>query len=146
MHARYLKQAKLVYGKLQDTGYSNAQKLTFLRRINPYAFEELVLLAFAGKGVPIKRNARYSGDGGIDGIVIIEGEERPVQCKRYRSHVNVRHVEAFAELCHRRGTRGFFVHTGRTGRASYSALGEYRNIEIISGEKLINLLSNNNLS
>lgn len=141
LHARYLKQAERVYKYLQSTGYSNAQKLTFLRKINPYVFEELVLIAFNRKGLPIKRNVRYSGDGGVDGVVVIEGKECPVQCKRYRSHINARHVEAFAALCRERGAKGFFIHTGRTGTRSYAVLKDYHNIEFISGGQLIKLIA-----
>ena len=143
LHVKYVHQAERVYKDLRDTGYSNAQKLTFLRKINPYVFEELVLIAFNRKGISIKRNARYSGDGGVDGVVVVEGKECLVQCKRYRSYINVRHVEEFAELCRQHGARGFFIHTGRTGPGSHEVLSDYHNIEFISGEKLIKLIIGN---
>ena len=61
----------------------SAGKMAYLRKINPYVFEELVLDGFRSKGYGVKRNRRYSGDGGIDGRVYLDGKEYLVQCKRY---------------------------------------------------------------
>jgi len=48
------------------------EQITHLRSVNPYVFEEMILTALKQRGYPIKRNQRYSGDGGIDGQVIIK--------------------------------------------------------------------------
>lgn len=48
--------------------------MRYLRKINPYVFEELLLLALERQGLTVVRNASYSGDGGTDGQVIIDDE------------------------------------------------------------------------
>ncbi|WP_375491682.1 restriction endonuclease [uncultured Nostoc sp.] len=45
-----------------------------LRKISPYVFEELVLTCCKKQGWQIQRNFRYTGDGGIDGRVLILGK------------------------------------------------------------------------
>lgn len=143
-HQKYLKKAEAIYRDFQRPGYNDAQKLSFLRKINPYVFEELILIAFHHKGIEIKRNQRYSGDGGIDGRLVIEGKDYYIQCKRYRSHIHLDDVMAFARLCDRKRVGGYFVHTGRTGQAVWKIAEEFENIKIISGGKLIRLLSEKN--
>lgn len=44
-----------------------AQKIAYLRKVDPYAFEELIMTLLQRKGFVIGRNKRYSGDGGLDG-------------------------------------------------------------------------------
>lgn len=56
-----------------------ASTIAYLRRIDPLVFEELVLSALARRGYAILRNERYSGDGGIDGRVWINGQCRLIQ-------------------------------------------------------------------
>lgn len=115
--------------------------LCYLRQIDPFAFEELLLTAFEKKGYRIKRNSRYTGDGGIDGRVYRDGELYLVQAKRYKSYVSVRHLEDFLRLVKetKEAKGGYFIHTGKTGKETYSL---YRGtpVEIISGDKLINLI------
>ncbi|MDS6629808.1 restriction endonuclease [Klebsiella variicola] len=47
------------------------QKINYLRKIDPFVFEELLLEGFEAHGFRTIRNKRYTGDGGIDGQVII---------------------------------------------------------------------------
>lgn len=116
------------------------QKLAYLRKIDPFTFEELVLEAFARRGCPIRRNRRYTGDGGIDGQVMIRGYLYLIQAKRYRWWISAKHVQEFSALVARRDCRGVFVHTGRTGGLSRSAANAAPNVSIISGERLMRLL------
>ncbi|WP_349949896.1 restriction endonuclease, partial [Escherichia coli] len=46
------------------------QKINYLRKIDPFVFEELLLEGFEAHGFRTIRNKRYTGDGGIDGQVI----------------------------------------------------------------------------
>lgn len=101
----------------------------------------MILSALKKRGYKIKRNKRYSGDGGIDGQVIIEGHCYLIQAKRYANHINPTHVQSFVRLCQRRRKKGLFVHTGKTGKKSYRIV-RFSEIEIISGDRLINLLIN----
>ena len=116
-------------------------QITHLRSVNPYVFEEMILTALKHRGYQIKRNKRYSGDGGIDGQAIIEGHCYLIQAKRYTNHINPAHVQSFARLCQRRGRRGLFVHTGKTGKKS-DRIAQFSEIEMISGDRLLNMLNN----
>ncbi|EIA9097383.1 restriction endonuclease, partial [Escherichia coli] len=113
----------------------------YLRKINPYVFEELLLLAFERRGMRVIRNSRYSGDGGLDGQVLIDGERWLIQAKRYGRTIRPSHIDDFGELLRREGCRGFFVHTGRTGPASRARLVLWPDIELVSGQRLLKLLN-----
>lgn len=138
-HRRYRRQAAGVLAKLPQLA-GDGQRLNYLRKINPYVFEELLLLAFERRGYPVKRNRSYSGDGGLDGQVFIAGQRWLVQAKRYSRAVDPAHVAAFGELLAREQVPGFFIHTGRTGPKSYRHGRQYPAITIISGQKLLALL------
>ncbi len=122
----------------------NARKLNYLRKIDPFVFEELLLYSFKQNGAKIIRNKRYTNDGGIDGKVIDEKGKSLIQAKRYSNHINLKHVKEFSNLIttDKWANHGYFIHTGRTGKGVYQAIGS-GNITLISGEKLINLISKN---
>ena len=136
-HRRRIRSARRVLARID--GWESPRVFGYLRKIDPLAFEELTLEAFRRAGYRVKRGRRYSGDGGIDGHVQVNGRWAPVQCKRYSAHINSAHVADFAAIVRRRGGTGFFVHTGRTGPSSrVSALDA--GVTLISGSRLINLL------
>lgn len=137
-HRRYVRKARRTRRAI--AALSDGQVLAYLRKINPYVFEELVLESFAEAGYRIRRNDRYSGDGGIDGRMEKDGTKYLVQCKRYAGHIQLEHVRQFAGTCRREKCRGVFVHTGRTGEGVRLFLGdECPDIEIWSGAKLAQL-------
>tara|TARA_B100000378_G_scaffold47595_2_gene35493 strand:- start:9668 stop:10270 length:603 start_codon:yes stop_codon:yes gene_type:complete len=112
-----------------------------LRAMNPLAFEELLLECFERRGHGVVRGRRYTGDGGIDGQVMIEGEIWLIQAKRYADAIRPEHVAAFDALCRAKGRRGLFIHTGRTGPQSrLMATGSDR-VAIVSGRALLSLLT-----
>jgi len=111
-----------------------------LRAMDPLAFEELLLEAFERRGHRVIRNRRYTGDGGVDGEVIINGERWLIQAKRYRNAIRPEHVHDFAMLCATRRRRGMFIHTGRTGGMSRTVARSAEGIEIVSGQQLLALL------
>lgn len=53
------------------------------------------------------RNTRYSGDGGTDGQVLIDGERWLIQAKRYGRTIRPSHIDDFGDLLRREGCRGF---------------------------------------
>lgn len=112
-----------------------------LRAMDPLAFEELLLEAFERRGHRVIRNRRYTGDGGVDGEVIIDGERWLIQVKRYRDAIRPEHVWDFAQLCAVRRRRGLFIHTGRTGGMSRAVVDRAAGIEIVSGQRLLALLT-----
>lgn len=120
---------------------SDQARFAYLRSIDPYVFEELILESFEQLGHRIKRNTRYSGDGGIDGRVWGKsGQLYLIQAKRYKGHINPQHVQEFASLVHRNKCRGVFIHTGRTGKLARDIALQNPNLKIISGPKLMRLI------
>ncbi|HEN3613546.1 TPA: restriction endonuclease [Yersinia enterocolitica] len=141
-HARYQRQACRVLSRLAQLR-DDAARLVYLRKINPYVFEEMLLMAFSRQGYRIKRNARYSGDGGTDGQVWINGCRWLIQAKRFSSCIQSSHVRDFGALVRREQCRGFFVHTGRTGESCRDALFASADITLLSGGRLLKLLAGN---
>lgn len=119
---------------------TDREKFLFLKDTHHFVFEEMILTAFKRKGHRIRRNRAYTGDGGIDGRVTIKGRPFYIQAKRYRDHINPRHIREFAQVCRRDRVRGLFIHTGKTGPESWKAAQRYQ-IRIISGQRLLGLLS-----
>lgn len=137
------RQARVMCDQLQGRDRGQPRSLIYarLRAMDPLAFEELVIEAFARRGHRVVRSSRYSGDGGVDGEVVMSGERLLLQMKRYRSAVRPEHVHAFADVCAARRARGLFIHAGRTGNTSRVILSETPHIAIVSGEWLVDLLT-----
>jgi restriction system protein len=138
-HARYRQSAEKTYQALQAFAH-DGQRINYLRKISPYAFEELILYALGKYGYKIVRNQSYSGDGGIDGRFYVDGELVLVQAKRYRGQINKQHVQEFERIVREHECHGIFCHTGRTGAGSRSEFRQSDVIELYSGEKLLDLL------
>ena len=113
----------------------------YIRTIDPFVFEELLLIAFKSRGLKVIHNKRYTGDGGIDGIVILPSQQRmAIQAKRYQNHINLQHVKDFAEVIkNHRCQGGLFIHCGKSGEAVYQNVPE--NMILISGSLLHRLLA-----
>lgn len=139
-HRRYRETAQRVLMRLPELS-SDGARLNYLRKINPYVFEELLLLALEKQGLDVIRNHTYSGDGGLDGQVFIDGKCWLIQAKRYSRSISPQHVREFGELLAREGCGGFFIHTGRTGSKSVNDLRCWRTIQLVSGHRLLNLLT-----
>ncbi|PNO64559.1 restriction endonuclease [Serratia marcescens] len=141
-HRRYRAAAERVMARLPQLE-GEAQRLTYLRKINPYVFEELLLFAFELQGYAIARNASYSGDGGLDGTVFIAGRTYFIQAKRYGKAITPSHIRDFGALLQDARCEGFFIHTGRTGQLSRALLQAHPRVHLISGQKLLALLAGN---
>lgn len=138
-HRRKIRQAGRVLAKLSEIPHPG-QRLAYLRKIDPYTFEELLLEVFERRGFKIQRNKRYSGDGGIDGKVWHDGELYFIQAKRYSNQINKRHVEDFIELIEVFQCRGIFCHTGRTSNGSKSLVNNHPKILMLSGSRLLDFI------
>lgn len=141
-HRRYQATAMRVLARLPLLG-GDGQRLTYLRKINPYVFEALLLLAFERQGYAVIRNTSYSGDGGLDGQVIIEGKTYLIQAKRYGRTITPSHITRFGALLRHHHCDGFFIHTGRTGQLSRVLLQNHPHVHLVSGRKLLALLAGN---
>lgn len=140
-HFRTRAKSKKVYKKLQNM--DNPQIFRYLRQIDPFVFEELLLYSFQRKGFKIYRNRRYTGDGGIDGKVKISGHIKLIQAKRYSGYINMEHVRDFIAVCNSKHKGGFFIHCGKTGSETKQIAKNGNTIEIISGNKLVSLIKEN---
>lgn len=139
LHLKMRKGGKTALAKIRAFP-SSGQKIAYLRKINPFAFEELLLYALSDMGFKIYRNQRYTGDGGVDGRFEYKGQIFLIQAKRYSGYVSKRHLADFVSLTNKTNTLGIFCHTGKTGKNTYKELNNNPRILIISGDNLINLL------
>lgn len=143
-HIRYRLKARKIYRKINSIDNDKPLWLiTYLRKINPYVFEELILYAFKQNGWRIRRNRSYSHDGGIDGKVYCRNKEYFIQAKRYSSYINLKHLEDFINICKSHHVEGFFVHTGKTGEEARTLASMSPEIRIISGRDLCLLFLKN---
>ena len=144
VHLYRIKKAKKILNKLKEIdkeSNSGGKIILYLRKINPYVFEELVLTAIENTNIRIFRNKRYSGDGGIDGIFKIKQGKVLVQCKRYKSYINTKDVNELSTIVREKKFYfGIFVHTGKTGLKSKEIIKIEKNVIFISGSLLIDLL------
>ncbi len=113
----------------------------YLRKMNPYAFEEMILHELEHRKLKIRRNAAYSGDGGIDGTFFLDDQKWLVQAKRYAQYVKKEHVWAFDAVCKEHKAKGLFVHTGKTPKDLLELKRQCGVVRIISGEELMQLFS-----
>jgi restriction system protein len=143
-HRNNIKKGKRVLSKINNFDHPGA-KVNYLKKIDPFVFEELLMSALERKGFKIKRNKKYTGDGGIDGMIWDNTNRKYlIQAKRYASHVNKQHILDFEKLVIESNCfSGLFIHTGKTGRNTYKGF-KQGNIKIISGSNLIDLLTINN--
>jgi len=122
---------------------AGARAFAYLRTLDPHTFEEVVLSGIEAAGFVVLRNRCYTGDGGVDGRVLVPrtfGKTMAVQVKRYRALINPSHVGEFDRAIRSGGhAGGLLVHCGRTGPLARLAL-YGTSVELVSGSALLNLL------
>jgi len=141
-HRRRVRRSRRVLANLRAIRgeAQGARRFAYLRTVDPLCMEEVVLSALEQGGRLVRRNRRYSGDGGVDGLVRIDGSWQLVQVKRYRAHVACAHVAELAALVARHRAGGaLFVHCRRSGKAVYQAL-RGTPVALVSGAALLALL------
>ena len=139
-HQRYIRLAERVLEQLRSGEVQLPKALGILRKMNPYAFEELLLTCCQNQGWKIERNFRYTGDGGLDGRVTIAGKLYLIQAKRYSGYINPKHIRDFYLVIQReKAYGGFFIHSGKTGELAQELLREY-GISLISGQRLVDFV------
>jgi len=138
-HRHYINQSNKCLKKLKNIDHP-AKQFNYIRKVNPFVFEEMILTSLKEIGYKIKRNKKYTGDGGVDGRFYIDGKLIIVQAKRYSNSINPSHVEEFNQLCHNRKCHGIFVHSGKTGQSANLINKFSKRIDIISGNRLLLLL------
>ena len=134
---RVYKGNKLIFF-FRKNKFKFGQTISYLRKIDPFVFEELLLSLFYERGFKIRRNKRYTGDGGIDGIVFFGSQKYLIQAKRYSKYINKKHVLEFNELCLKNEAKGFFIHTGKTGLKAKEVATDI--VCFVSGEQLYDFI------
>ena len=122
------------------------QCFSWLRKVDPYRFEEMILSELDRRKLRIVRNSSYSGDGGIDGQFYLNGELWLIQAKRYSGFVRADHVWAFEAICAGRGARGLLVHTGRTPKEFQQMKRRVGCVRVISGDELMRFFAGQTVS
>lgn len=136
-HIGTIRAAKKVYKNINKIKNDRpGWLLSYLRKIDPFVFEELILIAFKKNRFKIKRNRAYTHDGGIDGQLRKNGQKYLVQAKRYSDYIKPEHVRQFIKTCRQHRACGYFIHTGKTGEEIKRLLKENPQIKLISGHKL----------
>ncbi|WP_064967834.1 restriction endonuclease [Tenacibaculum ovolyticum] len=141
-HKHNQKKAAIILDKINSFKYSG-QKINYLRKINPFVFEELLLTALLKKGYKVKRNKKYTGDGGLDGTIFNKkGKKIIIQAKRYKSYININHVKDFEKLViSKNALKGFFIHTGKTSERLRNSFNKNNRVVVIGGTNLIELIT-----
>jgi restriction system protein len=118
--------------------------INYLRKVDPFVMEELVLSLFEAQGSFVLRNRAYTGDGGVDGAFYWPGRGwYAVQCKRYAAAINPGHARAFRDLARKHYRGGVLVHTGRTGDQSQEAMAP-AGLFLLSGSTLTQSIKGHN--
>lgn len=138
-HHYKIKQGERVLKKIRSFDGDNIEEriINYLRKINPFTFEEMLLSLFEESGCKIKRNKKYTGDGGIDGKFKYNGKWYFIQAKRYSNHIKNTDVSDFVKLCTNNKVRGLFIHTGKAGKLSNKAIENSDDVMIISPSELV---------
>lgn len=111
----------------------------YVRKIDPFIFEEMLLFAFQTYGCEITRNARYTGDNGVDGQFEYKGRRYLIQAKNYAGYIRTSDIQSLGDQSHQNDAKGVFVHTGKTRRVAWSVASQ-RNVILISGNSVMGLL------
>jgi len=126
---------------------NDGQIVSYLRKLDPFVFEELLLIAIAqNKNCKVIRNSKYTGDGGVDGKFIYTNDDKKkylylVQAKRYSAHINNKDVLTLSKKAkEEKAYQGLFIHTGRSGKAAWKSAYCSDNIKILSSSKLVDLI------
>lgn len=143
MHDRFVVRSLQELRKVREMVplQNPARVFGYLRKVNPLLFEEMILTELARRGLPIVRNASYSGDGGVDGRFRLDGQMWFIQAKRYARHVKEPHIWAFEAICQKAKVKGIFVHTGRTPERVKALARQAGCVRVISGDELLQLFS-----
>ncbi|MAX91013.1 MAG: restriction endonuclease [Pseudomonas sp.] len=148
--AQYFLPAALVIGAIASIfGRMRRKKLfasvanseSTLESISWREFELLVGEAFRRKGFTVQETGQGGADGGIDLMLLKEGEKFLVQCKQWRRHlVQVNVVrELFGVMAAEGAKGGFVVISGRfTEDAKTFAQG--KNLQLIEGAELNDMI------
>lgn len=138
-HHYRIKKSVQILKKIRTFENPNAdiKIINYLRKIDPFTFEELLLTAFKEAGCRIKRNKKYTGDGGIDGRFSYNRKKYYIQAKRYNGYIKNSDIIKFSFKCKKDKVKGLFIHTGKPVDILKIKEHDLNNIIIINPNDLI---------
>lgn len=144
-HKYRIRQSKKIIQRIKEISVdenSGGRVIGYLRKINPYVFEETILTCIENSNIKVTRNKQYSNDGGIDGKISTKYGKILIQCKRYKGYINNKDVAEFAKkIDEYKCSYGIFVHTGKTGDKAKTTALRSEKIIYVSGSNLTNLIT-----
>jgi len=138
-HKRWQKEGRETLNQLRRNSPTDTAAIRqTLNEMTPFGFEYLITEGFRTQGAEIRKIQRVTGDGGIDGMVKIEGRWHLIQAKRYKTPIAASTIKEFLELCINKKMPGVFVATsGFTGPARQLASKQAR-LRLLDGPELLN--------
>lgn len=125
--------------KKREELFNNIRSKDILDSISPQEFESVVLEAFARLGYQASHTP-WSGDEGIDGILVKAGKKTAVQCKKHKNTVGQPYLRDFlGAMVHAKCEEGIFVTTSEFSDGA-RALAKANKIKLIDGSQVIDLL------
>ncbi len=148
--AQYFVPAALVFGaiasifgrmrrkKLFDSVASNENTL---ESISWREFELLVGEAFRRKGFTVQETGQGGADGGIDLVLLKDGEKYLVQCKQWRRQlVQVNVIRELFGVMTAEGAKGGFVVISGRFTEDAKAFAQGKNLQLIEGAELNDMI------
>lgn len=124
---------KRLYGHLQAN-----PSIQTLNDISWTEFELLVGQYFEKQGYQVRQLSKAGADGGVDLVIIKEGDKYLVQCKQWRAaRVGVKVVRELLGAITAKGAVGGYVVTSGEFTQSASDFVRGRNIELINGRMIV---------
>ncbi|MFA0809347.1 restriction endonuclease [Microbulbifer epialgicus] len=128
--------------------YTPVQRFTYIRKVDHFLWEEILMSCFEERGYPIIRT-KMTRDGGSDGFVTINDDFVVIQAKRYKGRISKAHVVELDRLVNhnRRHDKGLFIHTGKTSTPIMEFFRSNDHMEILSGvDRILSFLDGEELS
>lgn len=128
--------------RLNKSKFSQRQRFSYIRKVDHFLWEEILMSCFEERGYPIIRT-KMTRDAGSDGFVMLNGQQIIIQAKRYSGSVSKAHVLTFSTVItnNRLIAKGLFIHTGRTSRPIHRIFHKNKNIHLLSGvDDILNFL------
>ncbi len=124
-YQQYIQLADSVLERLRDriVVIQLPEAIAILRKMNPYAFEELLLTCCYEQEWEIEPGFKYTGDGGLDGHVTIAGKLYLIGANHYSGYIKPKHIRNFCQAIVREEAVGeFFMTSGKTGELANQLL------------------------
>ncbi|MCI0363736.1 MAG: restriction endonuclease [Phycisphaerales bacterium] len=123
---------------MQEIALATIHELDQLKRLDPFLFEDLVLLTYEQLGWSVQSGKR-TGDGGIDGIVMRNGTTLIVQCKRFvRGDVGAPLLrDLLGTVTKHKATGGVLITTSGFSKEARAWCQDLPHIELVDGHRLL---------